>query len=134
MATCVQQLISPEVNKFSETAARGLQRGRGTSVAHLNFFNEASASQPPTLQRVTIICIHTPTAHHSSAGAINTVTPADLYLHSACHLMFLTNVVSGGIKARTNSPDEVGLANLLMASSSWGPLDKQQCPPLFKAP
>lgn len=55
-------------------------------------------------------------------------------VHSGCHLMFLSNFVIREIKAWTNSPDEDGLANLLMASSSCGPLDKQQQPPLFKTP
>lgn len=36
------------------------------------------------------------------------------------------------IKAGANSPDEDGLANLLMASPSCGPLDKPRQPALFR--
>lgn len=56
--------------------------------------------------------------------------PSSLSLfQGCCHFVFLTNFVSRGISS-ANSPDEDGLANLLMASSSCGPLDKQQQPPL----
>lgn len=56
-------------------------------------------------------------------AASGDVTERCLVVKFTLLIIFLSNTE---IKTQANGPDEDGLANLLMASPSCGPLDKQQ--------